>query len=202
LTYLSQKAGQKEAIDLAISKLATLDLTERSLLLGLPLPENGVIRLRAFATNYLLRQSDFSLVEENTGVMAKPGDQILILHYLLHDLPVKPGGEFITFRDFPGGQFYWQPFLSRTMMPLVAKIENNIAQLQKNLARFDWEPLDFGDLSARIHTIGQMYLNLVYRCGDDEFAATADILFDSGIKKVYIAEDAAALASRVCLGLL
>jgi Domain of unknown function (DUF3786) len=199
---MSQKAGQKEAIDLAISKLAAVDLTERALLLGLPVPENGVIRLRAFARNYLLRQSDFSLVEEDTGAVAKPGDQILVLHYLLHDLPVQSGGELITFRDFPGGQFYWQPFLSRTVMPLVANIENDMARLQRNLARFDWEPLAFGDLGARIHTIGQMYLSLVYRAGDDEFAATADILFDSGIKKVYIAEDAAALASRVCLGLL
>jgi hypothetical protein len=43
---------------------------------------------------------------------------------------------------------------------------------------------------------------LVYRAGDDEFPASADLLFDACIRRVFCAEDAAVLGSRVCLGLL
>lgn len=199
---MSQKDGQIEAIELAINQLKLLDLSKRCALLNLPLPENGLLRIRAFGKNYLLKQSDFGLVEEDSGVNAKVSDHILILHYLLHDRPLKSSGEFLTFRDFPGGQFYWQPFLARTVKPLAAKIGNDIPALQQNLLRFDWEPLTLGDFSARIHTIGQLYLSLVYHLGDDEFTATADVLFDSAIKQVYNAEDAAALAGRICMGLL
>ena len=64
------------------------------------------------------------------------------------------------------------------------------------------EPVDLGDVGARIHAFGNLYATLVYRSGDDEFPATADFLFDSSVERVFCAEDAAFLGSRICLGLL
>ena len=112
--------------------------------------------------------------------------------------------DLVTYRNFIGGQFYLQPFLARTVQPLVARIGNDLEKLKKNLARFDWQPLPVppGDFSARIHALGNLHVTLVYTLGDDEFPAGCEVLFDAATKRVYGAEDAAVLASRVCLGLL
>ena len=199
---MSQISGRQEAIQSAILKLRSVDLAQRCMLLGLPVPEKGQVPLRIFGRDYILGQDDYSLVLSDGDKPAKEGDHILVLHYLLHDTPIQPSGQLISFRDFPGGQFYWQPFLSRTAFPLLQKVGDDRALLQKNLGRFDWEPFPLGDFGARVQALGKFNLYLGYHCGDEEFPAAVDILFDSCIKRVFCAEDASAMASRICLGLV
>jgi len=199
---MSKQIAQKEALRLAIAELENVDLTARCSSLGLPVPENGSVGLRVFGTDMILQQSDFQLIKAETGEPAKSSDCILVLHYLLCDSPISLTDKLISFRGFPEGQFYWQPFLSRTIKPLIGRIGNDLELLRKNLQRFDWEEVDMGDFGARIHAIGKLYVTLVYHRGDDEFPPTADVLFDACIKQIFVAEDVAVLASRICIGLL
>ncbi len=199
---MSKQIAQNEAIRLAVEKLKHIDLTARCQSLDLAVSDNGNVHLRAFGMDLILHQSDFQLIKADTGELAKPSDRILVLHYLLHDTPIALTGELSSFRGFPEGQFYWQPFLSRTVKPLIARIGNDLELLRKNLQRFDWEEFSMGDFGARIHAIGKLYITLVYHRGDDEFPPTADVLFDACITQVFVAEDVAVLASRICLGLL
>jgi len=110
-------------------------------------------------------------------------------------------GKWESFRQFPGGQFYWKPFCSRTSDKLTAEIGNDLDLLTQRLGRYRWSREDVGDFGARINVFGPVYLLLVYNCGDDEFPCEADILFDANLKRIYCAEDAVALAGRLCLGL-
>jgi hypothetical protein len=71
---------------------------------------------------------------------------------------------------------------------------------QRFAARIESGPADA--LSARIQAVGNMDMLLVYRAGDDEFPASADLLFDAGFRRAFCAEDAVVLGSGVCLGLL
>ena len=199
---MTRKTGQEKALKQAKEKLENVDLNKRCALLELPAPDKGKIYFRAFGTDFILLQKDLQLISANSGEPAKLNDHVLILHYLLHDSPISPTGELITFRQLPGGQFYWQPFLSRTVKPLVSSIGNDLDLLRKNLNRFDWEPAELGDLSAKMHVIGNIFMTLVYHKGDDELPPDADVLFDSCIEQIFAAEDAAVLASRICLGLL
>jgi hypothetical protein len=198
---MSKQEAQLEAIRRAKEKLTTVDLTARCSQLGLPIPQQGQMRFRAFDVELCL-DSSFDLVDTNTGKPARLGDHILVLHYLLCDVPLEPTGEWITFRDMPGGQFYWQPFLSRSINPLLARIGNNIELLQERLKRFDWQPTGGGDFAAVINGIGKLDAMLVYNLGDEEFGPAAQILFDACMKRVYVTEDIAQFAGRICLGLL
>ena len=150
----------------------------------------------------ILLLSDYQLILADSGQPAKISDRILVLHYLLCDLPIPGTDELISFRQMDNGQFYLPTFLSRSVRPLAARIGNDLALLKRNLDRFDWEPVSMGDLGARIHAVGKVYVTLIYRLGDEEFPASADILFDAGIKRIFPTEDAAVLASRICLGLI
>lgn len=190
------------AVRIAVEKLAEVDLNERTQMLDLPNPDNGRLRLRVFNKDIILDTQDFGLVSADDRQPAKTAELILLLHYLLCDFPVKATGELIPFRDFPGGQFYLDPFLSRTVKPLLNRFGSDISSLRKNLDRFVWQPVEIGDLGARINAFGNLDITLIYRSGDDEFPASADVLFDSCVKRVYRAEDAAVMASRICIGLL
>ena len=198
---MSKQQAQTQAIELAKQKLAGVDLAPRCAALGLPLPQEGVVRCRAFGIDFSL-DSSFNLTESVSGKPAKLGDHIFVLHYLLCDVPVEPTGQQITFRDLPGGQFYWQPFLSRSINPLLGRIGNDVAKLRDRVSRFDWTPAQGGDFAATIHAIGKIDITLVYHLGDEELGPAANVLFDTCIKRVFVTEDAAWLASRICIGLL
>ncbi len=203
---MSQQTAKEEAIRNAWARLGRVDLPARLQLLGLPAAVDGTAVLRAFGADLELRLADGALFNRTSGKPASANDRILVLHYLLCEVPVPApttAADWITFRDLPGGAFYLQPFLARTAKPLAARIGNDLARLELNLnQRFDWERVALGDFGAKIHGLGNLYLTLIHSRGDDEFPPACDILFSAGVKRVYGAEDAAALASRICLGLL
>ena len=199
---MTWEKAYEEAVRIAVGKLRDVDIAGRCESLGLSKPRDGSVQLRAFGADMTLSLPEFQLVFTGTGDPVKAGDRILVLHYLLCDLPVKQTDELISFRELTGGQFYWEPFRSRSVRPLVGRIGNDLELLKNNLNRFDWEPVSLGDLGARIHAVGKLYCTLVYRIGDEEFPPAADFLFDASFKRVYNAEDAAVLAGRICLSLL
>jgi hypothetical protein len=199
---MSKENAYAEAIRVAVEKLRHIDLDTRCDVLGLKRPRQDILTLRAFGTDLELRLPEFQLVRADNGKPVKVADRILILHYLLCNLPINPTDELLSFRQMDSGQFYWPAFLARSVKPLVGRIGNDLDLLRKNLSRFDWEPSPYSDFSARIQAVGKVYVTLIYRLGDDEFPPSADLLFDTSIKRVYCTEDAAVLAGRICLGLL
>lgn len=198
--------AQEAAVAAAAARVrAVPDLAARCRGLGLTAPAaDGGVAVRAFGRDFRLAPPDYRPAVITPG--AKPArldEQILILHYLLTERPVTATGTLITFREFPGGQFYWEPFLSRSVAPLLKRVDNDLELLRRNLQRFDTAPATGpGDLAVRVHAVGKLELTLIYHLGDDEFPPGAEVLFDTCMKGVYVAEDAAAVASRICLGLL
>lgn len=199
---MSKENAYETAVNLAIDKLRTVDLDVRCSAIGLPKPGENQIRFRAFGVDTTLYLDDYRVVNTNTGELLKVSDRILILHYILCDVPVTFMDRLISFRELDGGQFYWPAFRGRSVSPLEKRFGNNLEGLRDNLSRLDWEHVNIGDLGARIHALGNLYCTLIYRLGDEELPSAADLLFDAAIKRVYNAEDAAVLAGRICLGLL
>ena len=199
---MSIQEAQREAVRRSAAALLSVDLRERCRLLGLPAPCENTLRFRAFGQDVLLQLPGFDLARADTGQPAKLGDQILVLHYLRCQRSIQPTGDLISFRDMPGGRFYWPAFRARSVVPLIQRVGNRLEALKQNLSRFDWQPFTLGDFSAKIHGIGRLDAFLIYHCGDEECSPEADVLFDACIKQVYASEDVAVFASRICLGLL
>jgi len=200
---MSHQTAQQEAVRLAVAGLAGIDVNRRCQNAGLPRPDaSGVITFRAFGETVQLDTVRFELTLAQTGLPAPNVDRILILHSLLCDAPLSGSTELISFRNISGGQFYWEPFVARAIRPLIGKFGNDMDGLRRNMDRFDWEPYPVGDFGARIRCFGNIAVTLVYRRGDEEFPATADILFDAGLRRVFHAEDVATLAARVCARLI
>lgn len=202
-TLSNRQKGEATAIERGVAALAKVNLQERcaSLRLGPPVGD-GSVELYVCGRKIRLVPPDFGAVVASSGEPAKPADRLLAIHYLLAEAPCVPTGQWINFRDFPGGQFYWCPYASRTIAPLVGRIGNDLDLLKKHLDRLEWRPMEMPDLAARIPALGAIDVMLVYRIGDEELEATVDVLFDASAKHILCAEDAAAVASRICLSLL
>ncbi len=193
-----------EAIRRAADDLAGVDLAARCELLGLPAPiDGGTLGFRMLGRQVRLRTRGFEIfdIEGGTNKPVHPANRLLALRYLLCDVPLTCDEQWITYRQLPGGQFYYGPFRTRTVIPLVKAIGNDLDLLRCRLEQFDWRPLSTGDVGEAVHVMGDVEVALTYSAGDEEFAASADILFSANVPRVFQAEDAAAAASRVCLAI-
>jgi hypothetical protein len=199
---MSKQEALSQALEQARAALAGVDLPARLARLSLPAPQAGVVGFRLFGQEALLTLADLDLRLAATGAPAKPADRILVLHYLRHEGAVAFADRLVPFRDFPGGAFYLAPFRSRTVDPLVARYGNDLDSLRRSLSRFDSAAVPLGDLGARLEAFGPLSVTLIYQRGDDELGPSAEMLFDASVRRVFGADDAAALASRICLGLL
>ncbi|HPN85416.1 MAG TPA: DUF3786 domain-containing protein [Victivallales bacterium] len=199
---MSKSEGMNEAARIAIAKLADADLAARAENLGFSFLDRNTILIRAFGSELTVDLRNFEVRTQKTGLAVKPDLKIIILHYLLCENNFSETGQLITFRDLPGGQFYLEPYRSRSVNILSSIIKNDIQRLKKNLDRLEWKETSPGDIGAKIHVIGKINATLVYYVGDEEMPASADILYDSSIKKVFNTEDVTVIASLICRSLL
>lgn len=199
---MSKQEAQMQALERALAALAGVDLTHRLSLLALPAPQAGRVSFRLFGQDAVLTLDTLDIRLAAAGAPAKLADRILVLHYLMHDGPVACTDRLVSFHEFVGGSFYFGPFRARTVEPLVQRFGNDLDALRANLGRFAATPVAQGDLGARLHAFGPLYLTLLYQRGDEEFGPTAEVLFDAAVQRVFGTEDAAVLASRICIGLL
>lgn len=192
----------QHAIEHAAEKLRGVDLSARCRMLGLPQPQtNGRLVFRMLSKDVELVGENFDAFIAGTDSPLHPSERLLALHYLSCDVPITAAGSWIDYRQLPGGQFYFEPFCNRTCIPLVTAIGNDLQLLRERIACWDSRPLDTGDVAAAFRVIGPLEIGLLYYSGNDEFMPAANIIFDANIRRAFNAEDAAALASRICLPL-
>jgi hypothetical protein len=206
-----QREARDEAIRRARERLAPLaaageeEVARRCALLGLPAPAEGRVEFRLFGKDARVDAASLELTLRDGGEPPQ-SDRILFYHYLACEEALRPGGDPVSFRDFPGGAFYWEPFRSRTVLPLARKYGPELASgagaLRAALGRLDWTELESGDFGARVHGFGSLYLVLVAYAPDEGLDADFNALFEPAARRAFGAEDAAAFAGRICATLL
>jgi hypothetical protein len=198
----NKKAAKEEAARRLREELSGVDLQRRCRLAGLGDAVGAEVTFRMFGKECVLNLDRLVVYELDTGQAVHIDEQVLLLQLIKNDLPLSPDDRLISFRDLSGGAFYYSPFRKRSLDILLSRFGNDIEALRSNLDRFDYSAVDLGDLGAKIHAFGHVYVTLIYRRGDEELPAEVDMLFNAGLKRVYGAEDAAVLAGRICAGLV
>ncbi len=187
----------------AIEKLSNIDLEARCRRLGFDIVKAcDSLIFTLLGREVSLDPASFGIRETSSGAPVSGVERLLILHYLQWEGDATPTGEVISFRDFPGGAFYYAPFRGRTVVPLVRAIGNDLNLLRERLDRLEWQKGGWGDTCAVIRVFGRVSVILVYHTGDDEFPPDAEILFDAVLRRIFSADDISALASLVCARLI
>jgi hypothetical protein len=127
------------------------------------------------------------------GAPVDPRLQVLILHYLTGPAATLQG-EWISFKELPGGMIYQQPFYGRAVLPLIRTFGPNPAGLIAAGTALAGRPVAHGDAAIELCPFPQLPVRLVIWAGDEEIPPSATILFDAAAATILATEDYAVLA--------
>jgi len=156
----------------------------------------------SFILPYLNRKY---LVNHRTGevkpLLNSPGVsiqlQILFLHYLIRADGTPLKGEWITFKELPGGKIYLQAYQKRTIKPLLKHFGEQPEKLGKIAALLNGKSASFGYISVVLRPFPRVPVAFVLWRGDDEFPTSANILYDTSAAHYLPTEDYALLPGLI-----
>lgn len=125
-------------------------------------------------------KDEYEVDVKNRTTSAKEFLSVLILHYLIRKLKglVPLTGEWISFRELEGGQWYYSAFKRATIDRILQKYGSSTEDISMALEPFDG-----------------VKIMITLTRGDEEFAPAANILFDRNIKDIFCTEDISVLTA-------
>jgi hypothetical protein len=115
----------------------------------------------------------------------------LLSHYALAN-PTPLTGKLIKFKDLPGGYAYEGAFVQRAIEPIAEVFSENPEELLEAAELLGGKQMCLGDSSVEITTLEGIPLTYILWKAD-EFAATANILYDESASNYLPTEDLAVL---------
>jgi hypothetical protein len=154
----------------------------------------GRFELSFLGRSYVVRYPDIAVWEEETGQEPSITTQILLLHYLIHADGTPPAGQWIAFREFPGGMGYEVAHRRRATIPLTQAFGQDKEAFVQAARALGGEPLEFGDASFLFRVFPRLWMAVVLHLGDEEFSPSVRILYDAAADHYLPTEDLAVLA--------
>ncbi len=151
------------------------------------------IGLRCLGQEYVIKYPD-GLVLEADGQPAPETDAILLLLYLTESTGRAHDGEWVAFEQLPGGAGYSASFRGRVVFPLVRAFGSRPQALLEAAVSLDGEPIQLGGVSVRLPALPRVPLAYIVWGGDEEFPATANVVFDASVEGYLDAEAVTVLA--------
>ena len=133
------------------------------------------------------------------NVPAKPFYSIIILHYLAkkESQLEAPSGEWMLFKELPGGPGYYVNFKKRVLGVILKKYAQNPDELSKLSERFSTREEKLADISIVLNVAEALSVLINFWRGDDEFGPEANLLFDRNISKILCTEDIVVLSEII-----
>jgi hypothetical protein len=197
----------REAFRLAADRLASVNLNHTCFLSGSTLVQNadgiaGIGLSFIHEELLILTRPEVEVVWRQTHEPIPLAEKIIVLHYLLTARGESLGNDFVTFREVPGGTFYYPAFLKRARDPLVRIFGGEPERLLRCGRQLGAEPANLGDASVRLMPLPRIPVTLVLWKGDEEFAPEATVLFDKSVGSYLPPEDIATLSGMVVYRLI
>jgi hypothetical protein len=165
-------------------------------------PQNGSFLVPFLGKLYDVHWPDGSVYRTSDRHEADVATRILLLHYLLNADGSPPTSKWIAFRNLPGGLGYDAAFQRRASLRLVQAFGTDKEAFVRAARRLGGEPLDFGEASFLFRALPSLWLAVVLHLADDEFPASANVLFDAVASHYLPTEDLAVLGGILAGGLI
>ena len=158
---------------------------------------SGQIEVRFWGSDYIVRCPEISMQEVGTGQEPPIAIQILILHYLINADGTRLADAWISFRELPDGHIYDAAFRRRANLRLAEAFGNDLEGFVAAATTLGGERLTYGDASFLFSMFPRVRLAVVLYLGDDEFPASANVLFDAAAGHYLPIEDLAVLGGML-----
>ena len=155
--------------------------------------EEGTFQLPFFGTIYHVGWPQASVVRASDQGEIDIAGRILLLHYLLTADGAPLGADWIAFRSLPGGLGYDSAFQGRASLRLERAFGTNLEAFKTAARALGGEGLSYGDDSYSFRVLPRVWLAVVLYLADEEFSATANVLFNKAASHYLPTEDLAVL---------
>jgi Domain of unknown function (DUF3786) len=128
--------------------------------------------------------------------------KLLSLLYLANTDGTPPSGQWIAYRELPGGRFY-EPVVKRSVEdPLAQVFSDDLESFTKACRKLSDRPLSMGDTAFSFALFPHVLLAFIMWGADEEFPARAQVLFDSASVKHLNAFDLRMGAQEISLRII
>ena len=124
---------------------------------------------------------------------------ILLLHYLTLARGTPKTGEWIAFRELPGGEIYNTPFTNRLIRPMAGRFGREPGKLVEAALCLGGRREAFGHASASVDVFPMVPVCFVVWEGDEEIPASGQVLFDRSASAYLDTEDLVVAAAEAFL---
>jgi hypothetical protein len=123
--------------------------------------------------------------------------RLIALHYLLTATGAPMADRWSAFREFPGGMGYDAAFQARANRRLAAAFSEKLPLFREAGRAMGGIPLAVGDAAFAFDVFPRLRVAVVIYRGDEEFAGSANLIFDGAADRYLPTEDQAVLGDVV-----
>ncbi len=155
------------------------------------------IEVRFWGKDYIVRYPGISVEELETGQEPPIAIKILILHYLINADGTRLADHWVSFRELPGGRVYDTAFRRRANLRLAQAFGSDLEGFAAAAEALGGVRLTYGDASFLFSMFPRLRLAAVLHLADEEFPASANVLFDASASHYLPTEDLAVLGGML-----
>ncbi len=187
-------ATQIEDVRAALAEREPAEIARSS---GARLDDHEDLTIEFLGQTYVVTWPDL-VVRDADGAECSPPVQSSLLQHLdcADGAPIE--GRWVSLRELPNGAFYERAFQGYTGQRLARTFRGDVDGFREAARSVGGEPLDVGDASFQFWVLPRVPLAVVYWAGDDEFPASAHVLFDASAAHYHHLEMLAHLGSTLC----
>lgn len=160
----------------------------------------GQIQIAFFGTHYHVQWPSGAIVRMNDQKEPDVATRLILMHYLVTADGAPMASKWIAFRNLPGGLGYDAAFERRASAPLVKAFGtpgHGQSSFEIAARMLGGERLRFGDAAFCFRLLPRVWLAVVLYVADEEFPASANMLFDGAAEHYLATEDLAVLGGML-----
>jgi Domain of unknown function (DUF3786) len=152
---------------------------------------NGVLRVKFYGELHVITFPELAVRVEATQKECGQNRSSMFFYYFLTADGMPLAGKWVAFRDLPGGMFYHQAYQGYSGNRLAKAIDNRVGVFERAAQNLGGIKLDLGDAAFAFDALPRVRVAAVYHAGDEDFPASANVLFDASASH-YLPTDALA----------
>jgi len=159
--------------------------------------DSGAFDVPFWGRQFVVTFPEGTVTEAGSEAPPPIAEQILTVHYLTVADGVPMASQWVAFRELPGGMGYAPAFQGRADNRLKQTFGHDADGFHRAARALDGEPLSFGDASYLFRIFPKLWLAVVLYLADEEFGASASVLFDGAASHYLPTEDLAVIGGML-----
>ena len=157
---------------------------------GVPF-ENGAFRIRLLGREVIITHPDMAASYADDGSVLSPSVRILLARLILEGVLAESTGRFCAYSELPWGSVYNAQFTARCIKRLAAVWGNRQDALAEACEALGGIRISGADTAFELPFAERLRLRLYVWSADEEFPASAQLLFSDNFASAFSAEDMA-----------